>query len=148
MSESIKSFLTADHRSCDENFAEMENAVASDNWAKAEEMFEKFASDLQHHFDMEEKVMFPIFEERTGMSGGPTQVMKMEHAQMLQVVSQMRNDVKVKDKKHFFGLSETVMMLIQQHNMKEEQMLYAMADSHLGADAALVVEQMKELERA
>ncbi len=37
------------------------------------------------------------------------------------------------------------MMLMQQHNMKEEQMLYRMADAHLGADATLVVNEMKEL---
>lgn len=148
MSDSIKSFLTDDHRSCDEKFANMENVIASEDWAKAEKVFEEFASDLQHHFDMEEKVMFPIFEERTGMSAGPTQVMRMEHAQMSQVVSQMRTDVQKQDKKHFFGLSETLMMLIQQHNMKEEQMLYAMADNHLGGDAALVIQQMKDLERA
>jgi hypothetical protein len=31
--------------------------------------------------------------------------------------------------------------------MKEEQMLYAMADNHLGASSAQVVQKMKELER-
>jgi hemerythrin-like domain-containing protein len=40
------------------------------------------------------------------------------------------------------------MMLMQQHNMKEEQMLYQMADNTLGSDAANVVLQMQGLERA
>ncbi len=39
------------------------------------------------------------------------------------------------------------MMLMQQHNMKEEQMLYRMADQHLSQDSSTVVLQMKELER-
>ncbi len=63
------------------------------------------------------------------MQGGPTQMMRMEHAQMLQVLEQMKDDIINKDKEHFFGLSETLMMLMQQHNMKEEQMLYRMADN-------------------
>jgi len=147
MSETISSFLTKDHRDCDEEFAVLENTVASENWTEVEKVFGKFTSDLQHHFDMEEKVMFPTFEERTGMSGGPTQMMRMEHQQMLQILSQMKDDVASKNKDHFFGLSETLMMLMQQHNMKEEQMLYRMADNHLGEDSGLVVTQMKDLER-
>ena len=102
---------------------------------------------MKHHFDMEEKIMFPSFEAKTGMQGGPTQIMRMEHSQMLQVLEQMKNDVEKKDKEHFFGLSETLMMLMQQHNMKEEQMLYRMADQHLSEDSENVITQMKELER-
>ena len=148
MSETITSFLTQDHRNCDDEFAKLENTVASGDWAEVEKVFNSFYSDMSHHFDMEEKVMFPTFEARTGMQGGPTQVMRMEHQQMLQVLVQMKDDVSKKDKDHFFGLSETLMMLMQQHNMKEEQMLYRMADQHLADDSVLVISEMKELERA
>lgn len=147
MSETITTFLTQDHRNCDDEFAKLENTVASGNWSEVEEAFESFSKDMQHHFDMEEKVMFPTFEARTGMQGGPTQMMRMEHAQMTQILEKMKEDVEKKDKEHFFGLSETLMMLMQQHNMKEEQMLYRMADQHLGDDSSLVIKEMKELER-
>lgn len=148
MSETISSYLTQDHRDCDQEFANMENAVASEDWAKAADLFSKFTADLEHHFDMEEKVMFPAFEQRTGMMGGPTQVMRMEHEQMRSVVAQLKNALEAKDQNNFFGVSESLMMLMQQHNMKEEQMLYAMADAHLAGDSALVVEEMKGLQRA
>ncbi|PLY07010.1 MAG: hemerythrin HHE cation-binding protein [Arcobacter sp.] len=148
MSNTVSSFLTQDHRDCDDRFAALENSVASENWIEVEKVFASFFSDMQHHFDMEEKVMFPAFESKTGMTGGPTQMMRMEHQQMLQILGQMKCDIEKKDKEHFFGLSETLMMLMQQHNMKEEQMLYRMADQHLGADTSLVISQMKELERA
>ena len=148
MSETISSYLTKDHRDCDEEFANMENAVASEDWSKANELFTKFSNDLEHHFSMEEQIMFPTFEQKTGMMGGPTQVMRMEHEQMRSVLTQLETALNNSDKNNFFGVSESLMMLMQQHNMKEEQMLYAMADSHLGGDAALVVEQMKELPKA
>ncbi len=147
MSDTIKSFLTQDHRDCDEEFANMENAVSSGNWEKAKESFEKFVADLQIHFDMEEKIMFPAFENKTGMCCGPTQVMRMEHAQMKSVITQMREDIISKNSSHFFGLSESLMMLMQQHNMKEEQMLYSMADTHLQEECSLIVEQMKALKK-
>ncbi len=145
MSETISSFMTKNHRACDEEFAKLENTVASENWTEVEKVFESFSNDMQLHFDMEEKIIFPTFEEKSGMVGGPTQMMRIEHQQMLQIISQMKDAVDKKDKNHFFGLSETLMMTIQQHNMKEEQMLYRMIDVHLGTESDLIIDKMKEL---
>ena len=143
--DTISSFLTSDHRACDEEFANLENAIASQDWEEAQIQLQKFSSDLTHHFDMEEKVMFPVFEEVTGMSQGPTMVMRMEHSQMRNILDDLKADIEKKDKNHFFGVSESLMMLMQQHNMKEEQMLYAMADMHLGSLVSKVIEDMKAL---
>ena len=141
----ISSFLTSDHRACDNEFANLENAIASLDWEEAKSQFDKFSADLLHHFDMEEKVMFPVFEEVTGMTQGPTMVMRMEHSQMRNILDDLKADIEKKDKNHFFGVSESLMMLMQQHNMKEEQMLYAMADMHLGSFVSKVIEDMKAI---
>jgi hemerythrin-like domain-containing protein len=143
--ETISSFLTTDHRACDEEFANLENTVASENWEESQKQLEKFTFDLLHHFDMEEKVMFPVFEEVTGMTQGPTMIMRMEHAQMRAILEDLKSDIEKKDKNHFFGVSESLMMLMQQHNMKEEQMLYKMADMHLGSLISKTIEDMKAL---
>ena len=143
--ETISSFLTQDHRACDENFANMENEVASENWEEANSKLIKFSTDLFHHFDMEEKVMFPAFEDKTGMTQGPTAMMRMEHDQMRGLLEDLKADVNATNKNHFFGVSESLMMLMQQHNMKEEQMLYAMADNHLSDVVSDVVENMKAI---
>ena len=141
----ISSFLTSDHRACDNEFANLENAIASQDWEEAKNQFEKFSLDLTHHFDMEEKVMFPAFEEVTGMTQGPTMVMRMEHSQMRNILDDLKADIEKRDKNHFFGVSESLMMLMQQHNMKEEQMLYSMADMRLGSFVEKVIEDMKAL---
>ncbi|MFA9373827.1 MAG: hemerythrin domain-containing protein [Poseidonibacter sp.] len=143
--ETISTFLTKDHRACDEEFANLENEVAKENWNEAENKLTKFSNDLLHHFDMEEKVMFLAFEEKTGMTQGPTAMMRMEHEQMRQLLTHLAQDIEKKDKNHFFGVSESLMMLMQQHNMKEEQMLYAMADAHLGAEVETVIDSMKAI---
>lgn len=143
--ETISSFLTQDHRACDEEFANMENSVASGDWVDANSKLVKFSTDLLHHFDMEEKVMFSAFENKTGMTQGPTAMMRMEHDQMRVLLEDLKADVNATNKDHFFGVSESLMMLMQQHNMKEEQMLYAMADSHLGDVVSDVVENMKAI---
>jgi len=143
----ISMFLSKDHRACDDEFAVMENAISEDNWEVGTEKFAKFANDLYHHFDMEEKIMFETFEQRSGMVGGPTQMMRMEHAQMRKLIEELKIALDNKDKEAFLGSSDTLMFIMQQHNMKEEQMLYPMADQHISTDSPLVVDEMKSLSR-
>jgi hemerythrin-like domain-containing protein len=140
----IKEFMTQDHRDCDEIFAQMEDAIASKS-EDALSKFEAFQDALTNHFKMEEMVLFPMFEQKTGMVNGPTQVMVMEHEQMRELVSKMQSAVEANDNDKFFSLSETLMILMQQHNMKEEQMLYTMAQQHLGDEADHIISRMKSI---
>jgi iron-sulfur cluster repair protein YtfE (RIC family) len=46
----------------------------------------------------------------------------------------MSSAVEDKDPERLLSAGETLLILMQQHNMKEEQMLYPMADEVLGAE--------------
>ena len=140
----IKEFMSQDHKDCDNFFALMEDAVANKD-SDVLEKFEKFQDILTNHFKMEEMVLFPQFEQTSGMIQGPTQVMVMEHEQMRELLSKMLNAIEVKNNDNFFGLSETLMILMQQHNMKEEQMLYTIIQEHLGDDAQHLISQMRSV---
>ncbi len=139
---SIKEYLSADHSRCDELFANMEDAV-SKSIDSAKEAYNLFAEATERHFQMEERVMFMEFEQKTGMTQGPTAMMRHEHAQMRNLLKEMGSAIEAKNKDKFFGNSETLMILMQQHNMKEEQMLYTMAQQHLSAESDRIVEMMK-----
>ncbi|TCS73826.1 hemerythrin HHE cation binding domain-containing protein [Sulfuritortus calidifontis] len=139
----ITELLSQDHSACDELFAEAENLVAGKAWPDAASRFGEFRAAMERHLDAEENTLFPAFEARTGMSGGPTQVMRMEHSQMRELMEQMQAAVERQNDAAFLGLSETLLMLMRQHNMKEEQILYPMTDRTLGGDAALI-EQLDE----
>ncbi len=141
----IKSFLTTDHRACDEYFSQMENLANEGTLADASEAYRKFADATEHHFQMEERVMFPAFEQKTGMTQGPTEVMRMEHQQLRSLLKQLGEAIEKDDRSKFFGLTETLMIMMQQHNMKEEQMLYTMAQQHLSADAAQIIDMMESM---
>jgi hemerythrin-like domain-containing protein len=140
----IKEYLAADHSRCDELFAAMEDAVAN-SIESAKASFEEFAHETERHFQMEERVMFLEFEQKTGMTQGPTAMMRHEHTQMRGLISDMGKAIEAKDKDKFFGSSETLMILMQQHNMKEEQMLYTMAQQHLSAESDRIVEMMRSM---
>lgn len=134
----IAKLLTADHDHCDELFAEAEDATAKQDWDAAARSFADFHAAMDQHLAAEETTLFPAFEARTGMPGGPTMVMRSEHEQMRGLMEQMRAAVERHNDTGYLGLSETLLMLMQQHNMKEEQILYPMSDQVLGGDAALV----------
>jgi hemerythrin-like domain-containing protein len=132
---SISVYMIKHHKHCDEVFVRAEEAVSKAKWSDAERSTEEFLRAMKGHFAVEEKVLFPVFEERTGMTMGPTQVMRMEHDQMRGVLDQMGAALVAKDADEFLGLSETLLVLMQQHNMKEEGVLYPMIDQALGAEA-------------
>ncbi len=140
----IKEYLSSDHRRCDELFAKMED-MATKSLDDAKEAYEAFAGETERHFQMEERVMFLEFEQKTGMTQGPTAMMRHEHSQMRSLLKQMGEAIDAGNKDKFFGLSETLMILMQQHNMKEEQMLYSMAQQHLSADSDRIVSMMESM---
>jgi len=143
----ILAFLGTDHRACDDLFASAEAAVAQKNWDSARSVFEHFQAAMAHHLAMEEEVLFPAFEARTGMSSGPTEVMRMEHQQMRGLLHDMGRAVLDANQTSYLGLSETLNMLMQQHNLKEENMLYPMSDQVLGGERDGLIRSMEAIAR-
>ena len=125
-------YFTEDHRSCDKTWAEVERLVDEGQDAAATAAWKLFADEMERHFTMEETVLFPAFEQAAGMSGGPTQMMRMEHEQMRGLLQQMNGAAESGDLESLVELGDTLLMIIQQHNMKEEGMLYPMCDAHIG----------------
>jgi iron-sulfur cluster repair protein YtfE (RIC family) len=125
------------HKLCDDDFAAAEDAARKSDWTACAAAYGKFRTELLAHFGVEEDVLFPAFEQRTGMTGGPTQVMRGEHAQMRDLVKQMDEALAQKNADGFGGAAETLLVMMQQHNMKEENILYPMIDQAMGQDGEL-----------
>ncbi|HFC53637.1 MAG TPA: hemerythrin domain-containing protein, partial [Gammaproteobacteria bacterium] len=94
----------------------------------------------------EEEVLFPAIEEAIGSSMGPTQVMRLEHEQMRGLLGEMEQALVAKDADAFLGGAETLLVLMQQHNAKEEQIVYPLSDQVLAADPENVLGRLKAME--
>lgn len=141
----ILEFMRDDHRACDHFYTEAENALSEKRIEDAARFFDEFYRATNHHFDMEERELFITFEKRTGMTGGPTQMMRYEHQQLRSLLESMKSALNEKRTNDFFGIGESMMIMLQQHNMKEEQMLYPMIDRALGTDGELMIQTLKEM---
>ena len=139
----IRTFMTEDHRHCDDLFADAEQAIGQNNFEAALAAFEHFHTAILAHFNTEEKTLFPTFEAKTGMTMGPTQVMRMEHAQMRSLMDDAVDALKAGNTDDYLGQAETLLIMMQQHNMKEENMLYPMCDQHLSAELPEVLQRLE-----
>ena len=140
----IRALLGTHHRQCDDSFAAVEQAVDAADWGKASAEFSRFAEAMLRHFDVEETVLFPAFEERTGMTRGPTAVMRSEHAQIRELMDAASAAIEARDADDYAGYAETMHIMTQQHNMKEENVLYPMCDQHLADVSEALIGRLQE----
>lgn len=142
----ITDFMGDDHRRCDTIFASAEESVSKGDWPSAESENRRFLEAMEHHFKMEEEMLFPRFEEVSGHTMGPTEMMRHEHRQMRQLFEQMNQAVTAQSADDYLGASETLLILMQQHNAKEEQMLYPMSDQVLAGEQDELINKLEAVE--
>jgi len=143
--ELISSYMISRHRDCDAAFVRAEKAAGAADWPGLELEAGGFFAKMERHIAAEEELLFPAFEERTGMAGaGPTAVMRMEHEQIRSLFADMRAAMESRDaKQQYLGAAQTLRGLLQQHNAKDENMMYPMLDQALGEDAAMLFGQLR-----
>jgi iron-sulfur cluster repair protein YtfE (RIC family) len=125
--KTISTFYEQDHDRLDELFKTFQKFKRSD-FAKAKEAFKEFKFGLQRHIVWEEDLLFPLWEEKTGMcDGGPTFVMRNEHRQIAQLLEALHD--KVAEQNPDCDQEEQALLnLLGSHNMKEERVLYPAID--------------------
>jgi iron-sulfur cluster repair protein YtfE (RIC family) len=126
--------FTNDHRSCDAEWLEVEAAGEAGDRPRTEAAWKRFDAAMRTHLGHEEDVLFPAFEAATGMtSRGPTFVMRAEHEQMRALLGRMQSAVERGDLRELLDQGDSLLLLIGQHNQKEEGMLYPLAERALAS---------------
>ncbi len=127
----ITEFFTKQHRECDAILEQMEQAFNEEDWELGAQKYAEMKQDIFDHLANEENSLFPMFEEKSGMRGGPVGVMLGEHIEIKSLVERIGHAVTERDLDEALDTTETLFMFLQQHNVKEEQMLYPMTDEAL-----------------
>lgn len=142
---SITQYYEKDHDRLDQLFKEFQR-LKSVNFSKAKENFREFTLGLKRHIVWEEAILFPLFEDKTGMKGvGPTAVMRLEHRQIKELLEAIHDKIRQQDAGS--GAEETKLLdVLRAHNQKEEQILYPAIDRLLGdEDRQGVFDRMKQV---
>jgi|SRR5579885_2435377 len=130
----IQKFMEGDHRRLDEIFGTV-GPLAANDLSKAVHSFAEFRQGLQRHIVWEEEILFPIFDERSGMEGqGPTAVMRQEHRILKTYLERVHEGLSqlrpIKD------LCKELIEVLLVHNKKEEKLLYPWIDRMVGHEEA------------
>jgi len=98
------------------------------NFPKAHDAFQTFCRGLQRHILWEEELLFPLWEEKTGMvDAGPTVVMRAEHRRIGEQLEAIRR--KLAERNSQTDQEEAALLeLLGAHNLKEERVLYPSID--------------------
>jgi iron-sulfur cluster repair protein YtfE (RIC family) len=136
----MTTILQEHHKHCDDLLADAEKLTVTGRWSECAEVCGHFSREMEAHFATEEQVLFPAFETATGSRAGPTRVMCMEHEQMRGLCAALGEAVAAQDTDDCAGAVETLLIMMQQHNMKEENILYPMCDQALQGQASLLLD--------
>jgi hemerythrin superfamily protein len=144
--ETVTAYLGWDHGRIDATLADAAVAVEESRFEQAARAYERFEHDLLRHERLEEELLFPVFEARSGIVGGPTAVMRDEHRQVRTALVLMRNGVAGHDPSAFRDGFRFFQAVMPDHNAKEEHILYPALDDLLSATerAALVARLERE----
>lgn len=133
--QAITKFMGQDHDWLDRLFSEFQAMKGSD-FTKAKYAFSEFNRGLRRHIVWEEEILFPLFDDQTGMQDrGPTAVMRMEHRQIKGLIEQIHNRV-AGGETNTDEFEQGLLDLLRAHNQKEEAILYPWIDQILSEQEA------------
>jgi uncharacterized protein (DUF2249 family) len=129
----VSELLMTDHARLDAILTEVGSLVIEGRYDEAGDRFAEFSSGLRRHIAMEEEILFPVFEEAAGSrSGGPTEVMRIEHVAIRRSMEEAAAGIAGRDAGRFASAVMELRSTIGPHNMKEEHILYPMVDEQAG----------------
>lgn len=129
---SITAYFEADHDRLDVLLQHYHSLKSSDVKA-AKPFFREFLKGLRRHIVWEEEVLFPFFEKSTGMTMGPTEVMRQEHRMIGAILDRIHDKVRQADPNTDREEVE-LLAVLKPHNEKEENILYPAIDQCAGAE--------------
>jgi hemerythrin-like domain-containing protein len=138
----VTEHLRADHRRLDAIVDNVERSVRDGSMGEASARFEEFAVGLTWHIDVEERFLFPAFEEATGVCRGPTVVMRAEHHEIRRLLGEITSALTVGAAARAHVALGALASVLGPHNLKEELVLYPTTDKALDEAVRLSLVQL------
>jgi len=125
----VMEYLAWDHDRLDATLQDARERAGSGDWKGAMSRFIEFRHGLLRHIRMEEDVLFPAFEVRSGMAEeGPTAVMRAEHREIKAILLRLPDAIENGALEPFEAEVASLLAVLGDHNTKEEEVLYPMTD--------------------
>jgi iron-sulfur cluster repair protein YtfE (RIC family) len=131
--QTVQSSFADDHDRLDQLLVTFRQSKRVD-FDRAKQAFQQFRVGLRQHILREEGILFPLFEEKTGMHDhGPTVVMRAEHREIARRLETVHDKVRARDLESDQE-EDALVVSLSMHNHKEENILYPALDRLLSSE--------------
>lgn len=142
--DTVTAYLSWDHERLERTLDVAVSAAADGRFGPAREAFAMFALAVQRHIGLEETLLFPLFEARTGVVDGPVAALRNEHRVIQDVVTAMTEALDRSDAPAFAESLRFLHAFVAVHESKEEHVLCPITDALLTpAEARLLVARLE-----
>jgi hemerythrin superfamily protein len=124
----VTAYLSWDHHRLAVLLSDAELRVEAGDFDGAVDRCREFERGLTRHMRLEEDVLFPLFEARSGLVDGPTAALRAEHREIERVELLLREALDRHDGEAFHDALSFLRATLQGHNSKEEHILFPMTD--------------------
>ena len=129
--DSVTRYLCWDHSRLARLLEQVKDQVAEGRLKEARELYRSYDAGVSRHLRVEQELVYPLFEARTGITPGPTETLRQEHEQVQHAVRMMREGLAVLDVQGFEAGVRYLDETLPAHNSKEEHVLYPTMDAML-----------------
>ncbi|MCK6545723.1 hemerythrin domain-containing protein [Myxococcota bacterium] len=134
--------LSEEHRLIERELDEAERAAAARDFPRLRETLAFFEHHVTIHRRKEEEVLFPAMAGL--LAGGPVRMMQMEHHEERRLLDALAEGLDGADRDEMLAsavqvITNDIVELLRGHILKEDQILFAMAERTLEGDEATEV---------
>ncbi len=130
----VTEFMECDHARLHSIFPDVARLLGAGSFQESAHRFAEGACGLGRHIDAEERVLFPAFEEATGITSGPTVVMRAEHLEIRRLMDATRAALGLPDADKSSEALRQLVGAVSAHSAKEVQVLYPLTDNAIGGE--------------
>ena len=125
--DTVTEYLSWDHDRLDLLLDSVRDTVEQGDWPRAQRLYSDFARDLARHIRLEEQILLPLFEARTGIAG-TAPAMRDDHMLIRDALGVLAVVVGFRDAVAFRAGLDVLSSLLSNHNDAEERVLYPVTD--------------------
>jgi len=136
-SRTVSECLNNEHQRLDTIVSVIRNALENGDMEVAGGYLNEFTCGLARHIDIEEQLLIPVFERATGIGeGGLTGVMRRDHLAIRGFVRSITRAITSGNAGAAITFLDDLLDALEEHNRKEENILYPATDDVLGTERA------------
>lgn len=141
--EGVEDYLCWHHGRLDALLDSVDADVAAGRLGQARDSFDAYDAGMRRHMRIEEELLFPVFEARTGVASGPTEGLRSEHRDIERALGIMGEGLRLASLERFGEGRRFLDSTLPDHHHREERILYPTLDRLLSeTERGAVVERM------